>query len=54
MHIRAPLEVVGPKAAILSPQLGLNFMPLLLSVDWLNDHLYILGEVAHPVRNLKH
>lgn len=25
----------------------LNFMPLDLSVDWLNDHLYILGEVNH-------
>lgn len=24
---------------------GLNFKPSLLSVDWLNKHLYILGEI---------
>lgn len=29
---------------ILDPAAGLNFQPLLLSVDWLNDHLYILGK----------
>lgn len=26
-----------------------NFKPYLLSVDWLNERLYILGEVNHPV-----
>lgn len=24
-----------------------NFMPLDLSVDWLNDQLYMLGQVSH-------
>lgn len=28
---------------IIDPKAGLNFQPLLMSVDWLNDHLYILG-----------
>lgn len=31
---------------ILSPSL-VNFEPLSLSVDWLNLHLYVLGEVKH-------
>ncbi|XP_011637649.1 proto-oncogene tyrosine-protein kinase ROS isoform X2 [Pogonomyrmex barbatus] len=31
---------------ILSPG-GVNFKPLSLSIDWLNLHLYILGEVEH-------
>lgn len=31
---------------ILSPS-TINFLPLELSVDWLNDQLYILGEVKH-------
>ncbi|XP_055602255.1 proto-oncogene tyrosine-protein kinase ROS isoform X2 [Uranotaenia lowii] len=33
------------RIAILSPEAGHNFRPSLLSVDWLNDHLYILGQV---------
>lgn len=32
--------------AILSPG-RMNFKPLSLSVDWLNLHLYVLGEVKH-------
>lgn len=32
--------------AILSPG-RVNFEPLSLSVDWLNLHLYVLGEVKH-------
>lgn len=32
--------------AILSPG-QMNFEPLSLSVDWLNLHLYVLGEVKH-------
>ncbi|XP_072751260.1 proto-oncogene tyrosine-protein kinase ROS isoform X2 [Anoplolepis gracilipes] len=32
--------------AILSPD-RVNFKPLSLSVDWLNLHLYVLGEVKH-------
>ncbi|XP_018353318.1 PREDICTED: proto-oncogene tyrosine-protein kinase ROS isoform X2 [Trachymyrmex septentrionalis] len=32
--------------AILIPD-GVNFKPLSLSVDWLNLHLYVLGEVKH-------
>lgn len=38
-------EQSAPKA-ILSPG-GINFKPLSLSVDWLNLHLYVLGEVKH-------
>uniref|UniRef100_A0A1B0CKJ2 Fibronectin type-III domain-containing protein n=1 Tax=Lutzomyia longipalpis TaxID=7200 RepID=A0A1B0CKJ2_LUTLO len=45
---KAPLEVVGHKTTVLSPHSGLNFLPQLLSIDWLNNHLYILGEVRHP------
>ncbi|XP_055642898.1 proto-oncogene tyrosine-protein kinase ROS isoform X2 [Toxorhynchites rutilus septentrionalis] len=32
------------RIAILSPDADHNFRPTLLSVDWLNDHLYILGQ----------
>ncbi|CAG2066233.1 unnamed protein product, partial [Timema podura] len=32
---------------ILSPEQA-SFNPLSLSADWLNDQLYILGEVQHP------
>uniref|UniRef100_A0A182FIV3 Fibronectin type-III domain-containing protein n=1 Tax=Anopheles albimanus TaxID=7167 RepID=A0A182FIV3_ANOAL len=32
------------RVAILTPDAALNFRPTLLSVDWLNDHLYILGQ----------
>lgn len=34
-----PTVILGPSQA--------NFKPLSLSVDWLNLHLYILGEVKH-------
>ncbi|XP_036141230.1 proto-oncogene tyrosine-protein kinase ROS isoform X3 [Monomorium pharaonis] len=37
-----------PKA-ILSPDV-MNFRPLSLSVDWLNLHLYVLGEVTHNAK----
>lgn len=33
---------------ILKPDQGLNFKPSLLSVDWLNNQLYILGKVDVP------
>ncbi|XP_062538057.1 proto-oncogene tyrosine-protein kinase ROS isoform X2 [Armigeres subalbatus] len=33
------------RTAILSPEADHNFRPTLLSIDWLNDHLYILGYV---------
>lgn len=33
------------KREIICQKNGLNFMPLLVSVDWLNEHLYILGEI---------
>lgn len=36
--------------ALLTPS-QLKFQPLDLSVDWLNDQLYILGEVSHNSRN---
>uniref|UniRef100_A0A1B0DB76 Fibronectin type-III domain-containing protein n=1 Tax=Phlebotomus papatasi TaxID=29031 RepID=A0A1B0DB76_PHLPP len=45
---KAQLEVIGPKTTVLSPYSGFNFLPQLLSIDWLNDHLYILGEVRYP------
>ncbi|XP_017769031.1 PREDICTED: proto-oncogene tyrosine-protein kinase ROS isoform X2 [Nicrophorus vespilloides] len=34
---------------ILSPW-QINFIPLDLSMDWLNEHLYILGEVTHQAK----
>lgn len=34
----------GEKKVVLSSTNKLKFKPTLLSVDWLNDHLYILGE----------
>lgn len=40
-----PLKVNGERKTIINQQAGLNFKPSLLSMDWLNDHLYILGEV---------
>lgn len=41
-------SLVEPSAPdiILSPE-RMNFKPLTLSVDWLNLHLYVLGEVKH-------
>ncbi|XP_029733314.1 proto-oncogene tyrosine-protein kinase ROS isoform X3 [Aedes albopictus] len=33
------------RTAIFNPDAGHNFRPTLLSIDWLNDHLYILGYV---------
>lgn len=33
---------------ILKPDQGLNFKPSLLSVDWLNNQLYILGKIDDP------
>ncbi|XP_037919299.1 protein sevenless isoform X2 [Hermetia illucens] len=44
---RAVIDGVGSKEAILSPQSDQNFKPVGLSLDWLNDHVYILGEVNH-------
>lgn len=35
------------KKEVICQKNGLNFKPLLLSVDWINDHLYIMGENAH-------
>lgn len=46
---RAVIDGVGSKEAILSPQSDQNFKPVGLSLDWLNDHVYILGEVNHRV-----
>ncbi|XP_058063474.1 protein sevenless [Anopheles bellator] len=37
------------RVAVLSPTSGANFWPTLLSVDWLNDHLYVLGR-AHTTQ----
>jgi len=38
-HYEAPSTILTPSHA--------NFLPLDLSVDWLNDQLYILGQVTH-------
>nr|XP_034172665.1 proto-oncogene tyrosine-protein kinase ROS isoform X3 [Osmia lignaria] len=43
---RTSLEKRTKPTVILSPS-QTNFKPLSLSVDWLNLHLYILGEVKH-------
>ncbi|KFB37897.1 AGAP000015-PA-like protein [Anopheles sinensis] len=37
------------RVPILTPSAGNNFRPTLLSVDWLNDHLYILGQVRNTM-----
>ncbi|XP_063703914.1 proto-oncogene tyrosine-protein kinase ROS isoform X2 [Culicoides brevitarsis] len=42
---RAPLYMEEKPSIISSPEP--NVTPKLLSVDWLNDHLYILAEVQH-------
>jgi proto-oncogene tyrosine-protein kinase ROS len=34
------------KKEVICQKNGLNFKPSLLSVDWLNDHLYIMGEMT--------
>jgi proto-oncogene tyrosine-protein kinase ROS len=34
------------KKEIICQKSGLNFKPSLLSVDWLNHHLYIMGEMV--------
>lgn len=41
------IERSMPKV-ILNPS-GVNFKPLSLSIDWLNLHLYVLGEVKHAM-----
>ncbi|XP_052873398.1 protein sevenless [Anopheles cruzii] len=48
---RAPLRpgAEQDRVAVLSPTSGANFRPTLLSVDWLNDHLYVLGQ-AHTTQ----
>uniref|UniRef100_A0A182MQB4 Tyrosine-protein kinase receptor n=1 Tax=Anopheles culicifacies TaxID=139723 RepID=A0A182MQB4_9DIPT len=37
------------RVAILAPGAANNFRPTLLSVDWLNEHLYVLGQ-ARPTK----
>lgn len=44
---RASLYVEGPRHTVISPEVSVNVTPKLISVDWLNDHLYVLGEVQH-------
>ncbi|XP_063241344.1 proto-oncogene tyrosine-protein kinase ROS isoform X2 [Bacillus rossius redtenbacheri] len=44
---RASLLAASWPQTILTPAHA-SFSPLALSVDWLNDQLYILGEVTHP------
>lgn len=41
---RAPIDDKSEPVVVLSPD-QVNFQPLGLSVDWLNLHLYVLGEV---------
>lgn len=45
---RAPLEVGSDKREVLLTPSN-NFSPLALSVDWLNNHLYILVQVQDAV-----
>lgn len=40
------LSAKPEKKEVICQKSGLNFKPLLLSVDWLNDHLYIMGEMV--------
>uniref|UniRef100_A0A182N0T5 Tyrosine-protein kinase receptor n=1 Tax=Anopheles dirus TaxID=7168 RepID=A0A182N0T5_9DIPT len=48
---RAPSRPDAEQARvpILTPDAANNFRPTLLSVDWLNEHLYVLGQ-ARPTR----
>lgn len=39
------LTVEQSKHQVICQKSGLNFKPLLVSVDWLNEHLYIMGEI---------
>jgi proto-oncogene tyrosine-protein kinase ROS len=38
-------KINDEKREVICQKSGLNFKPSLLSVDWLNKHLYILGEM---------
>lgn len=40
------LTDTAEKKEVICQKNDLNFKPLLLSVDWLNDHLYIMGELS--------
>lgn len=42
------LDNIREITQILTPDQGLNFKPSLLSVDWLNNQLYILGKIDDP------
>lgn len=47
---RAPLDnETGKREIILRPDFSANASPLSLSMDWLNNHLYILEEIRNPV-----
>lgn len=48
--LQVPHQNVDDMTVVIDPQMGMNFLPLLLSIDWLNDHLYLLGEVSSPKR----
>lgn len=39
-----PLDLKGERKEIINQKPALDFKPTLLSVDWLNNYLYILGE----------
>lgn len=41
------LREKSEKKEVICQKSGLNFKPLLLSVDWINNHLYIMGESTH-------
>jgi len=43
----------GKREIILRPDFSANTSPLSLSMDWLNNHLYILEEIRNPV-NISH
>lgn len=43
---KSSLTITNVSEAILTPKT--NFKPLDLSVDWLNRHLYVLGEIDYP------
>lgn len=47
---RAPLDNEnGKKETILLPDTSANSRPMDLTMDWLNNHLYILEEIRIPV-----
>lgn len=42
---QVPLDSKAERREVISSKNELKFKPSLMSVDWLNNHLYIMGEI---------